>query len=146
MHSAFTLIARTLQLALCGIGTLLILALTLFLADWTSSIPLLFIGFLLTGGAAWYWVSLHYALYLVPYIVAENPEVTRKEAFQLSADMMQGNRIHAIGYDLSYIGWGLLSLSTFGLLSVFYITPERYLGRTEIYMALRQHSIEENRP
>ena len=146
MHSAFTLIARTLQLALCGIGTLLILSLTLFLADWTSSILLLSIGFLLTGVAAWYWVSRHYALYLVPYIVAENPEVTRKEAFQLSADMMQGNRIHALGFDLSYVGLGILSLFTFGLLSVFYITPQRYLGRTEIYMALRQHAIEENLP
>ena len=146
MHSSLTLIARTLQLALYGIGTILILGLTLFLADAANSIVLLSIGFLATGVAAWCWVSRQYSLYLVPYILAENPEVTRKEAFQLSTDMMQGNRIHAIGYDLSYIGWGILSLFTFGLLSVFYITPERYLGRTEIYMALRRHAIKENLP
>ena len=146
MHSALTLIARTLQLALCGIVTLLILGLTLFLADQTGSIRLLSIGFLLTGMAAWYWVSRCYALYLVPYILAENPEVTRKEAFQLSTDMMKGNRLHALGFDFSYIGLGILSLFTFGLLSVLYITPVRYLGRTEIYMTLRRHAIEENLP
>ena len=93
MYSAFTMIVRTLQLALCGIATLLILGLTLFLTQLTSSILLLSIGILATGTAAWYWISRCYALYLVPYILAENPEVTRKEAFQLSADMMQGNRI-----------------------------------------------------
>ena len=120
----------------------MILGLTLFLTQLTSSILLLSIGILTTGTAAWYWISRCYALYLVPYILAENPEVTRKEAFQLSADMMQGNRIRAIGYDLSYIVWGILSLFTFGLLSVFYITPQRYLGRTEIYMTLRRNAIE----
>ena len=124
----------------------MILGLTLFLTQLTSSILLLSIGILTTGTAAWYWISRCYALYLVPYILAENPEVTRKEAFQLSADMMQGNRIRAIGYDLSYIVWGILSLFTFGLLSVFYITPQRYLGRTEIYMTLRRNAIEENLP
>ena len=73
MYSAFTMIVRTLQLALCGIATLLILGLTLFLTQLTSSILLLSIGILTTGTAAWYWISRCYALYLVPYILAENP-------------------------------------------------------------------------
>lgn len=146
MQSALTLIVRTLLMALCGIGTLLILALTLFFAALTKSILLLLIGFLATGAATWGWVTLSYSLYLVPCILAENPEVSRREAFQLSADMMKGNRIHAVGYDLSYIGWGILSLFTFGLLSVLYVTPERYLGRAEIYMTLRRYAIEENLP
>lgn len=146
MHSALTMILRTLQLALCGIATLLALALTIILAMVTGSVFLLLIGLAVSAAVGIFWISLSYSLYLVPYILAENPEISRKEAFRLSTDMMKGNRIHAIGYDLSYIGWGILSMFTFGLLSVLYVTPQRYLGRTEIYMTLRRHAIEENIP
>lgn len=146
MHSALTMILRTLQLALCGIATLLALALTIILTMVTGSVFLLLIGLAASAIIGIFWISLSYSLYLVPYILAENPEISRKEAFRLSTDMMKENRIHAIGYDLSYIGWGILSLFTFGILSVFYVTPQRYLGRTEIYMTLRRHAIEENIP
>ena len=146
MHSAFTMIVRTLQLALCGIAALLLLAATLVFTYWTESLILLIIGILATGVMTWLWIARTYSLYLVPYILAENPEISRKEAFELSAEMMQNNRVHAIGYDLSFIGWGILSFITLGLLSIFYVTPQRHLGRTEIYMMLRRHAIDDNLP
>lgn len=61
----------------------------------------------------------HYEYLMVPYIIAENPAMDYKEAFQISKQMMDGEKMEAFIMDLSFIGWYLLSAVTCGLLAIF---------------------------
>ena len=42
--------------------------------------------------------------------------------------------------DLSFIGWTLLGVCTFGILLVFYVEPYIYLTRAELYHALKNNN------
>ncbi len=78
-----------------------------------------------------------YEYRMIPYILAENPGMDRKEAFKLSREMMTGNKWRAFVLDLSFIGWELLSVLTCGILSIFYVNPYRYATNAELYKAIR---------
>ena len=82
----------------------------------------------------------HYEYLMVPYIIAENPAMDYKEAFQISKQMMDGNKWDAFVLDLSFIGWTLLGVCTFGILLVFYVEPYIYLTRAELYHALKNNN------
>ncbi|NLW78150.1 MAG: DUF975 family protein [Ruminococcaceae bacterium] len=82
-------------------------------------------------------VVKYYAWRMVPYIAAENPEVTRKQAFKLSSAMMRGHKWRMFRLDLSFIGWYILSIFTLGFLSVLYVNPYKSACDAELYMALR---------
>ena len=64
-----------------------------------------------------------YEYRLIPYLVADNPEMTWKEAFAESKRLMRGNKWRTFVLDLSFIGWWFLSALTLGLLAVFYVSP-----------------------
>lgn len=85
----------------------------------------------------------HYSYKMIPYIVAENPDISRKEAFDLSRQMMNGNKWRAFVLDLSFIGWYLLVALTFGLLGLLFVNPYRRSTETHLYLTLRQTAIEQ---
>lgn len=62
----------------------------------------------------------HYQYLMIPYILAENPNIKHKEAFRLSKEMMSGRKWEAFKVDLSLLGWKILELGSFGLSGVFY--------------------------
>jgi len=64
-----------------------------------------------------------YEYRMIPYLVADHPEFTYKEAFAESKRLMRGNKWKTFVLDLSFIGWWILSGITFGLLGVFYVSP-----------------------
>ena len=64
-----------------------------------------------------------YEYRMIPYILAENPGISRKEAFAHSKMLMTGNKWKAFVLDLSFIGWWILSGFTCGLLAIFYVSP-----------------------
>ena len=66
-----------------------------------------------------------YEYWLIPYILADNPEMECKEVFALTKKMMQGYKWELFVLNLSFIGWHLLSICTCGLLSIFYVEPYR---------------------
>lgn len=80
-----------------------------------------------------------YAYRMVPYIVAEHPELSANEAITLSRKMMNGHKMNSFILDLSFLGWIILSALTAGLVGVFYYNP--YLAATdaELYKALREN-------
>ena len=80
-----------------------------------------------------------YSYMLVPYILAEEPAMDNKEAFRLSREMMDGNKWHAFCLDLSFIGWHILNVFTFGLLGIFYVKPYQATASAEMYIAIRDH-------
>lgn len=78
-----------------------------------------------------------YAYRMVPYIMAENPNLSYKEVLAKSEEMMNGQKWNTFILDLSFIGWGILSLLTCGILSVFYVRPYKDSTNAELYFALK---------
>ncbi len=84
----------------------------------------------------------HYSYLMVPYILAENPNLESKEVFRISKDMMHGNKWRAFVLDLSYFWWYLLGFLTLGLADVFFLNPYRTAARAALYMQLRGEALE----
>ena len=82
-----------------------------------------------------------YQYRMVPYIMAEHPEMNYKEALELSKNMMDGEKWHAFVLDLSFVLWHVLGMITCGILEVFYIAPYQYLTNAELYRTIcMQHN------
>lgn len=88
----------------------------------------------------------YYAYSMVPYILAENPEVSRRDAMKLSKAMMKGNKWSAFKLELSFIPWELLSLLTLGVLNYVYINPYVSATWSELYLYLRKKAIVDDIP
>ena len=52
---------------------------------------------------------------LTPYILLDEPELTARHAITRSCEIMEGRRWKLFCLYLSFIGWGILSLLTFGI-------------------------------
>ena len=52
---------------------------------------------------------------LTPYILLDEPELTAKQAIARSCKIMEGRRWKLFCLYLSFIGWGILSVLTFGI-------------------------------
>ena len=74
-----------------------------------------------------------YEYLMVPYILAENPGMDRKEAFAISRRMMEGQKWDAFVLALSFLGWGILSIFTCGILGIFFLNPYTKATFTELY-------------
>ena len=83
-----------------------------------------------------------YEYRMIPYILAENPQIKRKEAFKLSKQMMKNNKWKAFILDLSFIGWEVLSIFTFGLLNVLYVNPYKVATNVELFTILKKEKIQ----
>ena len=77
-----------------------------------------------------------YEYRMIPYILAEDPEMPCSEVFAKSKEMMRGNKWDAFVLDLSFLGWEILSLLTIGILGVFYVNPYRFMTNAALYEAL----------
>ena len=83
-----------------------------------------------------------YEYRMIPYILSENPNISRKRAFEISKNMMYGNKGGALLLDISFIGWYLLSIFTLGLLAIFYVNPYVESTNAELYAFLREEALE----
>ena len=77
-----------------------------------------------------------YELMMVPYIVAENPDIDYHTAMDRSKTTMNGHKMEAFVLGLSFIGWYILSGITFGLLGIFYVNPYVVQTMGEYYVSL----------
>lgn len=132
------------QIAQPGIGTLLDgfrsghyvnIVLTMFLRDLFTALWSLL---LVVPG-----IVKHYEYLMVPYIIAENPAMDYKEAFQISKQMMDGEKMEAFIMDLSFLGWYLLSAVTCGLLAIFYVNPYVQASFAEMYTFNKQKAYQQ---
>ena len=85
----------------------------------------------------------HYEYLMVSYIIAENPAMDYKEAFQISKQMMDGEKMEAFIMDLSFLGWYLLSAVTCGLLAIFYVNPYVQASFAEMYTFNKQKAYQQ---
>lgn len=77
-----------------------------------------------------------YSYMLVPYIMAENPNLDTKRVFQLSKEMMYGHKWEAFKLQLSFLGWYIASLYS-TVLSICFVDPYMYATYAEFYSALK---------
>ena len=63
-----------------------------------------------------------YAYSMSGFIMAENPEMTAKEAMQVSEKMMAGNKWRLFCLQFSFIGWQLLCILSLGI-GFLWLTP-----------------------
>lgn len=86
-------------------------------------------------------IYLSFCYLMVPYILAENPEMGVGDVLHLSKDMMNGNKFGAFLLGLSFIGWRILAafvgLFTFGLGS-YLVEPYVETAYAELYLELRK--------
>lgn len=78
-----------------------------------------------------------YSYFLVPYIAAENPDISPKKAVNLSRKMMHGHKWECFVFELTYWGWDMLGSLTFGLTSIFYSNPYKTAAFSEFYVQMR---------
>lgn len=83
-------------------------------------------------------VIKHYSYFLVPYIVAENPDLKANEAITLSRRMMKGHKWECFLLEISFFGWYLLGGLTFGLVDFLYTRPYMAASFSEYYVRLRE--------
>lgn len=91
-------------------------------------------------------VMKHYQYLMIPYLAAENPNISRKEAFLQSKRMMKGNKWKAFLLDMSFLGWNMLSILTFGFVGIFYLDPYMTATRTQLYLQIREEFLEKALP
>lgn len=68
-----------------------------------------------------------YKYAMVPYILADNPEIGPREAIDRSTEMMYGHKWQLFCLHFSFIGWHLLCIFTCGI-GYFWLTP--YINAT----------------
>lgn len=78
-----------------------------------------------------------YSYYMVPFILAENPDIGGLEALTLSRRMMHGHKWKCFTFELSFLGWAFLSFLTLGLTGIFYTQAYKTASFCEYYAALR---------
>ena len=109
------------------------------------SVGNVFDGFSQTGRALWLnilisiFTTLWSLLFFIPgiikslaysmayYILADNPELTARQALSRSKELMNGHKMDLFILILSFIGWGLLVSFTFGIAAI-YVVP--YMSAT----------------
>ncbi len=79
-----------------------------------------------------------YSYRMVPYILAENPECSALEVIKKSEAMMKGHKWEAFKLDLSFVGWTLLSILTFGIVGIFWTEPYVLQTDAELYKYITQ--------
>ena len=79
-----------------------------------------------------------YEYRMVPYILAEHPELSYQEVLRMSSNMMDGQKMNAFILDVSFIGWYILSAITGGVVGVFWTNPYVYATDAELYLTLSE--------
>ena len=92
---------------------------TLYIVLWT-------LLFIIPGIIA----SYNYAL--TDYILAENPELTTKEALELSKKMMYGHRFRLFCLEFSFIGWAFLCVLSLGI-GLIWLLPYTEAAKAAFY-------------
>lgn len=78
-----------------------------------------------------------YQYRLVPYLIGENPDMNWRQALDESTRLMKGNKWRAFVYDLSFLGWNILSLMTLGIFGLLYVDPYKNSSDAALYEAIR---------
>lgn len=81
-----------------------------------------------------------YAYRMVPYILADNPDIGASRAIELSNRMTDGEKWDMFVLDLSFLGWYLLGVIALGI-GVLFVMPYEDATKAELYLVLREKAV-----
>ena len=77
---------------------------------------------------------------MTPFILSNCPKVTATEALKLSMRMTNGYKGELFVAFLSFLGWGILSALTFGILGIVFVVPYIYVTFAGYFIELRDRA------
>lgn len=86
-------------------------------------------------------IIFQYRYMMVPYILAENPDIDPMRALEISRIMMKGNKLNTFIMQLSFLGWFLLG-SVVCCVGTMFVMPYYLTAETELYCELRDKAVE----
>lgn len=84
-----------------------------------------------------------YEYFMVPYILAENPKISSKRAFELSKEMTRDEKFDIFFLGLSFIGWIILGSITCGI-GLLFLEPYVQATYAELYQVMREKAHSQN--
>lgn len=78
-----------------------------------------------------------YSYAMAFYVLAENPEMTAREALNESKEIMNGHKMDLFILELSFILWILLVVVTFGIAAI-YVVPYMDLTVANFYQSIKR--------
>ena len=75
-----------------------------------------------------------YSYFMVPYIVAENPDISPNTAITLSRRMMCGHKWQCFVMSWSFILWEILDFFSYGIIGAIYLNPYKEATFAEYYV------------
>ena len=78
-----------------------------------------------------------YEYSMIPYLLAENPNLSASEAFSLSKQMTTGQKMDLCVLDLSFLGWIILGLICCGI-GILFVQPYPEATKAEVYLNLKE--------
>jgi uncharacterized membrane protein len=98
-------------------------------------------GIVLSAALSIIYVAKTYGYSLVPWLLADNPNLGARRALTLSRQLTRTHRFEMFVLDLSFIGWYLLGLLAC-CIGVIFVNPYYYATKTELYTALREIGVQ----
>lgn len=81
-----------------------------------------------------------YSYRMVPFIIAEYPQMSATEAITRSRQLMDGHKWNTFVMDLSFLGWDFLTAITFGIAGIFWTQPYKFNAYAQLYLELKELS------
>ena len=82
-----------------------------------------------------------YSYFLIPYILADNPDISKDRAFEISMKTMDGEKWNLFVLQLSFIGWQLLGILAC-CVGTYFVAPYVQATMAEFYFVMRQKAIQ----
>lgn len=83
-----------------------------------------------------------YSYAMTDYILKDYPELSNNAAIEKSMAMMDGRKMKLFLLDLSFIGWAILCMFTFGI-GIFFLQPYVQSAHAAFYEDLKAQMVEE---
>jgi len=78
-----------------------------------------------------------YSYFMVPYIIAENPDISPNAAITLSRRMMKGHKWECFLMTWSFILWDLLDILLYGIVGAVFLNSYKEATYAEYYVYIR---------
>jgi len=79
----------------------------------------------------------YYAYSMQEYILMDDPAINYEDSLNLSKKLTEGHKWELFMFDLSFLGWFILSVLTCGILGLVYVQPYYETARAGMYDAIR---------
>ncbi len=84
-------------------------------------------------------ILMAYSYSMVNYVLADNPDMTAREALRESKRIMKGNRWRLFCLCMSFIGWMLLGLLTLGI-ALIWVVPYQQAAIAAFYQEVKKNA------